>query len=135
LKRILVLGLNLAAGRSQTLEARRTGAEMVLTAMGQAQPRSIPAATDMLILDNLVPSHYQLLLDRVSQRRGPFPNRGPCWFRRPLRRSMLVLQGGKDIQVTRTDYDLIAKALALRPPDQRESLRFPDLNHLMMPVD
>ncbi len=48
---------------------------------------------------------------------------------------VLVLQGGKDIQVGRTDYDLVGKALASRPPDQREAHWFPDLNHLMMRVE
>src|SRR5512137_189074 len=37
-----------AGGRSQTLEARRTGAEVVLTATGQTQPKSIPFTANMV---------------------------------------------------------------------------------------
>jgi pimeloyl-ACP methyl ester carboxylesterase len=52
-----------------------------------------------------------------------------------MKAPVLVLQGGKDIQVTRTDYDLVQKALAQRTPEERQSHWFPDLNHLMMRVE
>jgi hypothetical protein len=45
---------------------------------------------------------------------------------------VLVLQAGKDIQVVRADFDLIQSALAGK---QAEFKVFPELNHLMMPVD
>jgi dienelactone hydrolase len=54
-----------------------------------------------------------------------------------LRRSetpVLVLQGGKDYQVTKADYDLVQQALAARPPSQQDSHWFPNLNHLFMHV-
>jgi pimeloyl-ACP methyl ester carboxylesterase len=47
---------------------------------------------------------------------------------------VLVLQGGKDYQVTRADYDLVAAALASKPAALRELRWFPELNHLFMPV-
>lgn len=47
---------------------------------------------------------------------------------------VLVLQGGKDYQVTRADYDLVAAALAGRPAAQRELRWFPDLDHLFLAV-
>jgi hypothetical protein len=45
---------------------------------------------------------------------------------------VLVLQAGKDIQVVQADYDLIRSALAGK---QAEFKVFPDLNHLMIPVE
>lgn len=45
---------------------------------------------------------------------------------------VLVLQGGKDIQVSQQDYDLIKTALAGK---KAEFKLFPNLNHLMMPVE
>ena len=45
---------------------------------------------------------------------------------------VLVLQGGKDIQVSQQDYDLIKTALAGK---KAEFQLFPNLNHLMMPVE
>lgn len=52
-----------------------------------------------------------------------------------LRPPVLVLQGGKDYQVTKVDYDLIQQALAAKPPEQREAHLFPELNHLFMRVE
>jgi uncharacterized protein len=45
---------------------------------------------------------------------------------------VLVLQGGKDIQVVQADYDLIHTALAGK---QAEFKVFPDLNHLMIAIE
>ena len=44
----------------------------------------------------------------------------------------LVLQAGKDIQVVQADYDLIRSALAGK---HAEFKVFPDLNHLMIPIE
>jgi pimeloyl-ACP methyl ester carboxylesterase len=52
-----------------------------------------------------------------------------------MRVPVLVLAGGKDIQVTKADYDLLQEALRAQPPAQRESHWFPHLNHLFMPVE
>jgi len=43
--------------------------------------------------------------------------------------SVLVLQGGKDVQVVKTDYDGLLRAV------KTESHWFPNLNHLFMPVE
>jgi hypothetical protein len=51
------------------------------------------------------------------------------------RHAVLILQGGKDVQVSRTDYDLAERALALKPPEMREAHFFPTLNHLLLRVD
>jgi hypothetical protein len=48
---------------------------------------------------------------------------------------VLLLQGGKDVQVSRTDYDIAQQALAAKPAEMREAHLFPDLNHLFMPVE
>jgi dienelactone hydrolase len=48
---------------------------------------------------------------------------------------VLVLQGGKDVQVLKADYDLALKALAAKPAAMREAHWFPDLNHLFLPVE
>jgi hypothetical protein len=48
---------------------------------------------------------------------------------------VLLLQGGKDVQVLKADYDLAVKALASKPADLREAHFFPNLNHLFMPVE
>jgi pimeloyl-ACP methyl ester carboxylesterase len=48
---------------------------------------------------------------------------------------VLLLQGGKDIQVTRTDYEIAQRALASRPSSMREEHLFPDLNHLFIAVE
>lgn len=45
---------------------------------------------------------------------------------------VLVLQAGKDIQVVNVDFDLIQSALAGKRAEFKE---FPDLNHLMIPVE
>ncbi len=45
---------------------------------------------------------------------------------------VVVLQGGKDIQVNQQDYNLIRNALAGK---KAEFKLFPNLNHLMMPVE
>jgi pimeloyl-ACP methyl ester carboxylesterase len=45
---------------------------------------------------------------------------------------VLVLRGGKDIQITQEDFDLIKTALAGK---KAEFKLFPTLNHLMMPVE
>ena len=42
---------------------------------------------------------------------------------------VLVLQGGKDVQVLKTDYDGLVKSVKAEPH------WFPDLNHLFMPVE
>jgi pimeloyl-ACP methyl ester carboxylesterase len=47
---------------------------------------------------------------------------------------VLILQGGKDVQVSKTDYDLLLEAVAKLPAAQRDSHFFPNLNHLFMPV-
>lgn len=47
---------------------------------------------------------------------------------------VLVLQGGKDVQITKADFDLIRQALAGKPPAVATSRWFPDLNHLFMRV-
>ena len=48
---------------------------------------------------------------------------------------VLILQGGKDAQVTKTDYDLLVQAVAALPAAQRDSHFFPNLNHLFIPVE
>jgi pimeloyl-ACP methyl ester carboxylesterase len=48
---------------------------------------------------------------------------------------VLLLQGGKDVQVSRTDYDLAQQALASKPAEMHEARLFPNLNHLFMPVE
>jgi len=47
---------------------------------------------------------------------------------------LLILQGGKDYQVKKADYDLLWQALADKPDSQREFHWFADLNHLFIPV-
>jgi hypothetical protein len=51
-----------------------------------------------------------------------------------LQAPVLVLQGGRDIQIGRRDYDLIQKALASVPDDRKEFRWFEGLNHLFMEV-
>ncbi|HYX68553.1 MAG TPA: alpha/beta fold hydrolase [Terriglobales bacterium] len=48
---------------------------------------------------------------------------------------VLILQGGKDVQVGKADYDLLVQAVAALPAAQRDSHFFPGLNHLFMPVE
>ncbi len=52
-----------------------------------------------------------------------------------LQAPVLLLQGGKDIQVLKTDYDLALHALASKPPEMREAHWFPTLNHLFLSVE
>jgi alpha-beta hydrolase superfamily lysophospholipase len=47
---------------------------------------------------------------------------------------VLILQGGKDVQVGKADYDLLQQAVAALPAAQHESHLFPELNHLFIPV-
>jgi pimeloyl-ACP methyl ester carboxylesterase len=63
------------------------------------------------------------------------------WFRldipaalAEMKTPVLVLQGGKDVQVTRADFDLIEKAIAGFPEARRELHFMPNLNHLFMEV-
>ncbi|HXZ28911.1 MAG TPA: alpha/beta fold hydrolase [Terriglobales bacterium] len=46
----------------------------------------------------------------------------------------LILQGGKDVQVSKTDYDLLQQAVAELPADLHQAQFFPNLNHLFMVV-
>ena len=54
---------------------------------------------------------------------------------RRLKAPVLLLQGGKDVQVLKADYDLALKALATKAPELGEAHWFPDLNHLFFPVE
>jgi len=47
---------------------------------------------------------------------------------------LLVLQGGKDVQVTKVDFDLIVKAKSGSPDSKVETCFVADLNHLFMKV-
>lgn len=49
-----------------------------------------------------------------------------------LKQPVLVIQGGKDCQVRKTDYDLLVAALKARKAPH-EALFLPELNHLFMP--
>jgi uncharacterized protein len=60
--------------------------------------------------------------------------RAPLATLRGLALPVLVLQGGKDYQATKADYDLVAAALAAKPAALRELRWFPGLNHLFMAV-
>ena len=53
---------------------------------------------------------------------------------RKLSVPVLVLQGGKDIQINRDDFDQILQALNGKPKGTVESHYFPDLNHFFIPV-
>jgi len=64
-----------------------------------------------------------------------FMRREPLAALRKLAIPVLVLQGGKDYQVKKVDYDRIQEALAEKPATLRESHFFPNLNHLFMPVE
>jgi uncharacterized protein len=52
-----------------------------------------------------------------------------------LKPAVLVLQGGKDVQVRQADYDLIEKALEWKATTSKEFHWFPELNHLFMKVE
>jgi fermentation-respiration switch protein FrsA (DUF1100 family) len=60
--------------------------------------------------------------------------RRPLESLRRLGVPVLVLQGGKDYQVTREDYELVQAALAGKAPGQALTVWLPDLNHLFMTV-
>ena len=60
--------------------------------------------------------------------------RRPLDALRDLLVPVLVLQGGKDYQVTRADYERVQAALAGKAPGQALTVWFPDLNHLFMTV-
>jgi hypothetical protein len=60
--------------------------------------------------------------------------RRPLDVLRRLRVPVLVLQGGKDYQVTRDDYTLVEGALAGKPADRAQLMWFTELNHLFMAV-
>ncbi len=52
-----------------------------------------------------------------------------------LKAPVLLLQGGKDVQVLKADYDLALKALAGKAPGMGEAHWYPELNHLFFPVE
>ncbi len=58
-------------------------------------------------------------------------NYHPTAVAQSLHIPMLILQGGRDYQVTKTDFDLWKSALAGKPSATFHL--FPDLNHLFMP--
>lgn len=64
-----------------------------------------------------------------------FLSRDPQAALKNLKAPVLVLQGGKDIQVPKVDYDLALQALASKPPEMREAHFFPNLSHLFLPVE
>ncbi len=64
-----------------------------------------------------------------------FLSRDPQSDLKNLKVPVLVLQGGKDIQVLKADYDIALQALASKPPEMREAHFFPNLNHLFMGVE
>ena len=47
---------------------------------------------------------------------------------------VLILQGGKDVQVSKKDYDLLVEAVAGLPAAMHQAEFFPGLNHLFMAV-
>jgi dienelactone hydrolase len=51
-----------------------------------------------------------------------------------LKVPVLVLQGGKDVQVVESDYHLVQKALATSTVEGNDSRWFPNLNHLFIDV-
>jgi len=52
-----------------------------------------------------------------------------------LEQPALLLQGGKDIQVTGLEFELVRKAFSGSHPGRLEAHLFPDLNHLFMKVE
>jgi pimeloyl-ACP methyl ester carboxylesterase len=60
--------------------------------------------------------------------------RRPLAALRALAVPVLVLQGGKDYQVTRADYERVQAALTGRAPGLALTVWLPDLNHLFMRV-
>jgi uncharacterized protein len=64
-----------------------------------------------------------------------FLSRDPQAALKNTRVPVLILQGGKDIQVLKVDYDLALQAVATKPAEMREAHFFPNLNHLFIPVE
>jgi dienelactone hydrolase len=62
-------------------------------------------------------------------------SRDPQAELKTLKVPALLLQGGKDVQVLKADYDLALQALASKPPEMREAHFFANLNHLFLPVE
>lgn len=60
--------------------------------------------------------------------------REPAVKLKELKLPVLVLQGGKDVQVLRADYDLLKTTLAARAGAAHEEHLFPELNHLFIPA-
>jgi len=60
--------------------------------------------------------------------------KAPLDVLRALPVPVLVLQGGKDYQVTRADYERVQAALAGKAPGLGLAIWLPDLNHLFMRV-
>jgi dienelactone hydrolase len=52
-----------------------------------------------------------------------------------IKQPVLLLQGAKDIQAMRSEYELVRKTLAGNPAAKLETHLFPDLNHLFMKVE
>ncbi len=64
-----------------------------------------------------------------------FMNRDYLGDLKRLQVPVLLLQGGKDVQVLKADYDLAERALAAKPPEMREAHFFANLNHLFLNVE
>jgi pimeloyl-ACP methyl ester carboxylesterase len=62
-------------------------------------------------------------------------NRDPQAALKNTRVPVLLLQGGKDVQVLKADYDLAQQAVASKPPEMREAHFYANLNHLFLPVE
>jgi len=58
-------------------------------------------------------------------------SRDPAAELKKLKLPVLLLQGGRDTQVSTADYELLKTALAARPAPHQERL-FPELNHLFI---
>jgi hypothetical protein len=87
-----------------------------------ARVRSGEAQDDEVVFN--APAHYW----------RDFLKRDPLADLKNLKAPVLLLQGGKDVQVLKADYDLALQALAAKPPEMREAHFFPELNHLFIPV-
>jgi dienelactone hydrolase len=87
-----------------------------------ARIKSGEAADDAVIQS--MPAHYWRELLKVDMAQEL----------RQLKIPVLVLQGGKDIQVTKADFDLIQKSLSTSAVKGNEFRFFPNLNHLFMDV-
>jgi pimeloyl-ACP methyl ester carboxylesterase len=90
---------------------------------GFARIRSGEARDDEIIMS--APAHYWRDLLNRDTRAALTAVKAP----------VLLLQGGKDVQVSKADYDIAVQALASKPADMREAHFFPNLNHLFMPVE